>query len=347
MTAHHPDPARPRRPTIEDVAVAAGVSVATVSRALRDLPNVALSTRQRVTEVAARLHYSPDPAASRLAVGRTQTVTVVVPSLSGWYSSAVVAGVEAVCSEAGYDVLVVGVGNQNDLGRLLGESYHLERRTDGLVVVDIPIEPEQAASISSRGVAITTIGYPTPGHSSIRIDNTHVGRIAAAHLVERGHRRLGLITAMTNGPLKFSAPRLRHTGFVDELTRLGVPFDDELVEPGNFDIEGGQEAMATLLDRADPPTGVFSMSDEMAFGALMEVNRRGLTAGIDVAIVGVDDHEFSQVVSLTTIRQPVADHGAAASRLLLAAMSPATKKPKDESPSEVVEPVRLIVRSTT
>jgi len=335
-----------RRSTIEDVASEAGVSVATVSRALRGLPNVAVSTRQRISAVADRLQYTPDPAASRLAIGRTQTVTVVVPTLSGWYFSTVVAGAEAVCAEAGYDVLVVGVGSHHDLGRILSESYSLERRTDGLVIVDIPIDPQQVASISGRGVAITTIGYATPGHPSIRIDNVDVGRIAAAHLIDREHQRLGLITGLIEDPLNFSVPRLRRSGFTDELERCGLELDDRFVAHGNFGIDGGREALSALLDLPEPPTAVFSISDEMAFGALMELGRRGLRPGRDIAILGVDDHEFSQVVALTTVRQPVADHGAAATRLLLEAMH------RDEheagaTESEVVAPVELVIRSTT
>ncbi len=343
----------PKRSTIEDVATAAGVSVATVSRAMRGLPNVAISTRHHVVEVAGRLGYSADPAASRLAAGRTKTITVVIPKLSGWYFSTVVAGTEAICAEAGYDVLVVGVGSHSDLSRILSEQYHLERRTDGLVVIDVIVTPEQAASITRRGVALTTVGSRTAGQPSVRIDNVHVGRLAADHLVGLGHRRLGMIGAQKDNPLSFDVPTLRHRGFVEGLAAHGIDFDIELLEGGNFGIDGGQEAMAALLDHAAPPTAVFSMSDEMAFGALMELHHRGLVAGRDISLVGVDDHEFARVVGLTTIHQPVADHGAAAARLLLAAIE-ATGAPGSTAaaaptgaPAEIVAPIKVIVRNST
>ena len=128
---------RQRRPRIEDVAQAAHVSVATVSRALRGLPNVAESTRARVLEVATAMHYEPDPAAARLAAGRTRTVIIVVPHLASWYFSTVIAGAEAVCNESGYEFLVVGVGTIAECARLLDEPYRIERRTDGVILVNI------------------------------------------------------------------------------------------------------------------------------------------------------------------------------------------------------------------
>lgn len=354
---------RIKRSTIDDVASAAGVSVATVSRAMRGLPNVASSTRRHVVEVAGRLGYTADPAAARLAAGATKTITVVIPNLSGWYFSTVVAGTEAVCADAGYDVLVVGVGSRKDLSRILSEQYHLERRTDGLVVVDVIVAPEQAQSIAERGVALTSVGSRTAGHPSIRIDNELVGRIAADHLVGLGHERLGIIGAQKDNPMSFDVPTLRQRGFVAGLAARGLGFDDELVEGGGFGVDGGQEAMAALLDHPEPPTAVFSMSDEMAFGAMMELKQRGLAAGHDVSIIGVDDHEFSRVVALTTIRQPVADHGAAAARLLIAAMQPEESRPAatetvasrsgtpqemlSGTPHEIVAPVDLVVRGST
>jgi LacI family repressor for deo operon, udp, cdd, tsx, nupC, and nupG len=346
---------RTKRSTIEDVAVEAGVSVATVSRAMRGLPNVAISTRRHVVAVAERMGYSADPAASRLAAGTTKTITVVIPDLSGWYFSTVVAGAEAVCAEAGYDVLVVGVGSRKDLSRILSEQYHLESRTDGLVVIDVVVTPDQAESITQRGVALTSVGSRTAGHPSVRIDNEVVGKIAADHLVGLGHERLGIIGAQKDNPMSFDVPTLRHRGFVCGLTSHGVSFDDDLVAGGNFGVDGGQEAMAALLDHPEPPTAVFSMSDEMAFGAIMELNRRGLIAGRDVSIVGVDDHEFARVVALTTIRQSVASHGAAAARLLINAMqrddhqavdTSAAQTPQVE-PAEIVAPVELVLRGST
>jgi len=330
------------RARIEDVAAAANVSVATVSRALRGLPNVAESTRLRVAAIAESMDYRPDPAASRLAAGRSRTVTIVVPHLSTWYFSTVIAGAEAVCAEAGYECLVVGVGNIDECNRLLDEPFHLERRTDGLVLVNIPATEARAESLGRRGVMLSTVGTRTPGHPAVLIDDVRAGRMAANHLIGLGHRHIGLISGQRDDPMNFAVPRMRREGFRSALDAAGLAFDETLVQSGNFGIDGGQEAMGSLLDRSDPPTAAFAMSDEMAFGALLALSERGLRAGADVSLIGVDDHDVSRVVGLTTIRQRVAGQGAAAMRALLMRLASA------DAPAIVVDsPLELVVRSTT
>ena len=341
-TANDPPASRPRPARIEDVAQAAGVSVATVSRALRGLPNVAESTRLRVLEVAGSMDYEPDPAAARLAAGRTKTVLVLVPHLASWYFSTVIAGAEAVCNESGYEFLVIGVGTLDESGRLLGDSARIERRADGIVLVNIPATDAQAASLHDRGVALSTIGTRAPGAPSVFIDDVEVGRIGARTLIELGHRRIGLISGLDEDPLNFEVPKRRTAGFEEVILASGLPLDPALVVGGSFGIDGGQEAMSALLDLAEPPTAVFAMSDEMAFGALMELKRRDLRPGVDVSILGVDDHDIARVLALSTIRQDVASQGAAAARGLIAMM---TSLPMSLEP--LVSPIELVLRETT
>ena len=342
MGTRAPNSARPRRARIEDVAEAANVSVATVSRALRGLPNVAASTRSRVLDVAHELNYQPDPAAARLAAGRTRTVIIMVPHLASWYFSTVIAGAEAVCNELGYEFNVVGVGSLSECHRLLDERSQIERRTDGVILVNIPATDAEAVSLRERGVALSTIGTQAAGAPSVFLDDVEVGRIGARALIDLGHRRVGLISGLGDDPLNFEVPRRRAAGFHEELRDAGISFDPSLLTGGNFGIDGGQEAMAMLLGLDDPPTGVFAMSDEMAFGALMELNRRGLVPGVDVSLLGVDDHDIARVLALSTIRQNVPAQGAAAARALIGVM---TSVPTTLDP--VLSPVELVLRGTT
>lgn len=341
----------PRRATIEDVAAGAGVSVATVSRALRGLPNVADSTRERVNVVAAALSYRPDPAAARLAAGRTGTVTVAVPSLTGWYFSTVVAGAEAVCADAGLEFQVIGIATPQQRDRLLDEAHRVERRTDGLILMDITVTEEQAASLRRRRVALATIGSRMAGHPSVAIDDVQVGRIAADHLLGLGHRRIAVIGGVADGPMSFDAPIARRRGFEAGLADCGVALPDDLFANGEFSLAGGYDAMSTLLDGRAHPTAVFAMSDEMAFGALMALDEHQLEPGVDLSIMGVDDHEFAQVVNLTTIRQPVEAHGSAAARMLIDEMTSTGRGVERTSPApetyEVTPDVALIARLTT
>ena len=142
--------------------------------------------------------------------------------------------------------------------------------------------------------------------------------------------------------MNFAVPRQRREGYAAALDDAGIPFEETLVHSGNFGIDGGQEAMGLLLDRPDPPTAVFAMSDEMAFGALMALGERGLRPADDVSLIGIDDHDVARVVGLITVRQRVASHGAAATRALLSRLA-------DPSATDTVveSELELVVRQTT
>lgn len=331
-----------RRTTIEDVAAAAGVSVATVSRAMRGLPNVALSTRERVTEVADRLAYRADPTAARLATGRSRSIALAVPLLNSWYFSQVVSGAEAVCSAEGYDMIVLGVTGDDARCALLDDTASLHRRVDGIIFVDIALAPVETALLAEHQLAAVTIGTTTDRFPAITIDDVRVAELAVDHLVGLGHRRIGLIGGQHDDPLRFHVPDLRRAGYRRSLERAGLDADETLDVLGNFSVLGGCDAMTTLLDLDEPPTAVFAMSDEMAFGTLLAAREAGLDVPADLSVVGVDDHDVAVVVGLTTVRQSVADHGAAAARRLIAQLDGEPVEPQHDE-----RPVELVVRSST
>jgi len=324
-------PARRPHPTIEDVAAHAGVSVATVSRALRGLPNVAASTRARIERAAAELHYHPDPAAARLAAGQTKTLTLGVPHLNSWYYSNVVAGAERVARESGYEVHVICIGNDAAVARTFAPAARLERRTDAILLVDIDIDTPTADSLHERGVVVGTIGFHTPGHPAIQIDDRLVGRIAGNHLVSIGCIRMGMIVGHPDDPMRRRVPELRRAGFDEALAARGHDVGRR-IGTAEFGVEGGRHAMAELLrlPADERPDGVFAFADELAFGALMELRSQQIPIGVGdgavavigvgdgaVAVIGVDDHEFAPVVELTTVHQPVNEHGATLARQLI------------------------------
>jgi LacI family transcriptional regulator, repressor for deo operon, udp, cdd, tsx, nupC, and nupG len=306
--------------TIEDVARVAGVSLATVSRALRGLPNVATVTRERVQRVADELGYRPDPNASRLATGRSRTVGVAVPYISQWYFAQVVAGVEVELSERGYDLLLITVGTDDAKRRFVHEWPNLQRRIDALILVDLGLDADQLAQFEQDDAIVATIGYDFSTFSAVTIDNRAAAQLAVSHLLDLGHRRIGLIGGDRDGPISFVVPSERQHGYATALTGAGVEIDPALEIPGSFTLEGGADAMRRLMELPDPPTAVFAMSDEMAFGAMRYAREVGLSIPDDLSIVGFDDHEFSSLVGLTTIRQPVAESGATAARLVLDAL---------------------------
>lgn len=330
---------RAARATIEDVAAAAGVSVATVSRALRDLPNVAESTRTRVREAAERLEYRADPAASRLAAGRSRSVAVVVQLLNGWYSSHVVAGVEAVCAEAGYDTLVIGVGRGLHDRDVFAGSEAIHRRVDAIIFVDVPVSPTQLASLE-QSLVVASVGHELPQLPSVGIDDVEVGRIATQHLIDLGHRRIGLVNGPDTEP--FVVPRHRQTGHEAALRDAGIEIDERLYVAANFTIQDGADALDHLMQLDDPPTAIFALADEMAFGVLQAARARGLRVPDDLSVIGVDDHDVAEVVDLTTIHQDVAEHGARAARLVVEQLAG-----NEVDVHQPWAPVRLVVRATT
>lgn len=328
--------------SISDVAELAGVSVATVSRAIRGLPNVSPATRTRVHEAAAELQYVAHPHASRLAAGRTMTVGMAVPMLTQWFLNQVVAGAEGVLAANGYDVLLYGVPDEQTLRRFV-DDLPLSKRVDGLIAVDLPMPNEDFRRLCSRG-PVTTVGVSSPFAPSAVINNEEAAATATRHLVNLGHRRIGLICHLPSQALAYMAPVQRRKGYERVLTDSGIPLDEELIVPGNFALQGGAEAMARLLTVANPPTAVFAQSDEMAIGALKTVRDAGLQVPGDISIVGFDDHDMAAYMDLTTVAQPAMGQGETAATLLLEQM----RSGSDEATAtKVVLPTQLIVRSTT
>lgn len=327
--------------TIRDVAEAAGVSTATVSRALRGLPNVDERTRRRVQQVAGDLDYVISPSASRLASGRTGSVAVVTPYIARWFFSTVLSGVEDVLQGADMDLLLTCIGDHNNqLNRSL-IAPRLRRRVDGILVIAVPPSDPQLRDIIDLGMPTSTIGLTVAGVPSVTIDDVAAARLATQHLINLGHRRIGIIGGSPS-EAPFTAEFDRETGFAQAMAAAEVQVDPLLEAFGYFTIEGGEAAMTALLTQPTPPTAVFALSDEMAFGALRALRAHGLRPGVDVSIVGVDGHDMAEHLDLTTVVQPVAELGRIAAQALLVQLN-------DGAP--IIEPTRvetkLVVRGST
>jgi LacI family transcriptional regulator, repressor for deo operon, udp, cdd, tsx, nupC, and nupG len=329
------------RPTIQDVAVAAGVSVATVSRALRGLPNVAMPTRVRVETAARELEYRPDPHASRLAAGRSRCVAVVVPFINSWYFASVIAGIEAVCADGGYDLLVMTAPTPAARASAV-PTFGLDRRVDGMIFVEVALHDDEIDALERLGLGVVTIGQRTALFASVSVDNVEVGRMAMAHLVELGHARIGILAGQAEDPVNFDVPGDRIAG---ARQALGHEIDGDLVAPGQFTVDGGRRAAAAVLAVRPLPTAIFALSDEMAFGALIAARELAITIPGDVSLVGVDDHEIAEVMGLTTVRQHVVDHGARAADMLLRRLG--GDAGAAGVPGHEVRPLELVVRSST
>lgn len=326
--------------TIRDVAQAAGVSTATVSRALRGLPNVDDATRDRVQQVARELDYVVSPSASRLASGRMGSVAVITPYISRWFFSTVISGIESVLQSAGMDLLLMSV-NTTDAQHRLPPVPRLRRRVDGVLVIAVPPTDPQLTDILELGLPTSLIGMTRDDVPSVSIDDVQAARMATQHLVNLGHERIGVISG-SRAQLAFTADSDRHIGFRQVMEDAGLSLDPTLDAPGFFTIEGGEQAMTELLAQRQPPSAVFCMSDEMAFGALRSLRSHGLTPGRDLALIGVDGHDMSDYLELSTVAQPVHDMGRIAAESLLQQL-----RGVGDAGSAMRLPTRLIVRGST
>lgn len=336
---------RPRLPavgiTIRDVAHAAGVSTATVSRALRGLPNVDEQTRARVQAIATELDYVISPSASRLASGRTGSIAVLTPYVARWFFATVLSGVESVLQEDGTDLLLLSVGDPH-VPASMPIAPRLRRRVDGVLAISMPPNNEQLHEVLQLGIPTSLIGVAKQGVPSVLIDDVEAARTATRHLINLGHRRIAVIGGSASvSPFAVEDERMR--GFLEAMRESGLEFDPMLEGFGHFTIPGGEQAMTALLTVPNRPTAVFALSDEMAFGAMRAMRRHGLVPGRDMSIIGIDGHDMSDYMDLTTVAQPVYEMGRMASQSLLAQLRGDTT----DANQSIFMPTQLIVRGST
>lgn len=329
---------------IKDVANELRMSTATVSRALRGLPGVSDTTRERVQQTARALGYVPSPSAARLASGQTYTVAVVVPWVTRWFFASVVQGAEEVLRDHGYDLLLYNLAGSADARHRVFEAGRLTKRVDAVLVLSLQPTDAELAELEALGCPVTFVGANVPGWATVRIDDEEAARTATDHLIELGHRRIGYVGGP--GVLDFTAPNAREAGYRSSLAKAGLPHDSALEVDGAFTLAGGINAGALLLEQPNRPTGIFAASDEMAIGVLRTARRLELRVPHDVSVLGIDDHELASFFDLTTVSQPVLEQGRLAARQVLDALA-ATGTEERWQPAQVILPTRLIRRGST
>jgi LacI family transcriptional regulator, repressor for deo operon, udp, cdd, tsx, nupC, and nupG len=330
-------------PSIVDVAQRAGVSVATVSRALRNHPYVAETTRARVIQAANELHYVADANASRLASGRSQTIGLLAPILTSWYTNEIIAGVEEILQESQLDLLISTRGLPDRQNKFALDSS-FRQRVDGVITVDVFLGEAGAKTFFESGIPAVVLGEHVQAVPSLSVDNRLAAEIATRYLLDLGHTRIGVIGGPSDPGLDPSAwvPSQRIEGYFRALETQRLNRDRQLIVDGQFTIDGGRRAARQLLSLSRPPTAVFCMSDEMAFGVLQTARQMGFSVPTDLSVIGFDGHPVSETVELSTIHQPVREMGRFAAQLMtkiLAGHEPVV--------GHYPQGVALIIRSST
>ncbi len=310
-----------KRATAREVAERAGVSRTTVSFVLNDVPGIRISdeTRRLVLEAARALDYHPDATARRMVSGRTHVVGFVLrqnpdQAFADRFVPTVLDGFSQAASAQNYKVLFETIAPNDDSGgytRLLRE-----RHVDGIVLSGPRSDDEELMGLHNTGAPVVLLGQlPGSNIPSVDVNNRGGARLATDHLLERGHRRIGLIT---NADPVYTAAADRLAGYRQALAAAGLPYEPDLVRYGNFTPQSGAEAMAQLLALPQPPTAVFVASDTVALGALQAARRSGRQVPDDLALVGFDDVSLSEFVDppLTTVRLPAFGLGWGAAEML-------------------------------
>ena len=306
-----------QRPTIEAVARLAGVSTATVSRALHEPAKVSADTATRVHRAVSDIGYTLNIAARALRQRRANTLLVVVPNIGNTFYGEVLAGIEAAAHAAGQTILIADSA-QDATREAACLAWLRNGRADGVFLMGRPeVDWSAVAPVADTGLApVVMISEPpvTPGTPWVSIDHEGGARDITAHLIAQGHRRIAHVT----GPLttNLRAPRLN--GYRLALAAAGLPADPHHIIPGDFSADSGARAAETLLALTPRPTAVFCANDEMAMGLIGALARNGIRVPHDISVAGFDGIQFAAcfVPAITTIRQPRRAMGEAAVALM-------------------------------
>lgn len=328
-----------QRITIEEVARLAGVSTATVSRVLSRPEVVRDQTREQVMTAITQLDYQPDAAARALASGRTHTVGCVIPTLDHAIFARSTQAMQTTLAQAGYQLLVASHEydpvTEFELVRALQQ-----RGVDSLVLVGTDHAPRLWKALSDWRKPTLLTWSCDPRLPSLGFDNEGAARLAATHLLELGHRCIGVISGLTANN---DRARSRIDGVRKSLTQAGLSLLPTLVTEQAFNLEGGRLGLRKLMASRKKPTAIFCGNDLLAVGALLEAQRMGLHVPSDLSICGIDNLEIAEAINpgLTTVSLPTQDLGRLAAKSMLSAIS------GEVIAAQSLLPFELVIRGST
>lgn len=335
--------------TIKDIARELGISPSTVSRALKDHPDISVDTKKAVNELADKLNYQPNIVALSLRQKKTNTIGVIIPELVHFFFSTVISGIEDVARQAGYNV-ILAQSNEAYAREVAHVKTLFNSRVDGMLI-SLARETtnfDHIESIISKGVPVVFYDrmYNSTTASKVIVDDYAGAKEAVKHLIAQGCKKIVHIVGAPT--LNISKDRLR--GYKDALTESGIAVDEQLIlacDTGTF--EEGKEVVRKLLTSNTAVDAIFTNNDPMAMGAMMAIKEKGLKIPDDMAVVGFSNWFFGELMepSLTTIDQPGFEMGQEAARLLIRQIERKDKE-QEELPAETkVLKTRLIIRNSS
>ena len=339
MEINNADGKPPARVTIRQVAELAGVSIATVSRVVNGHSDVSVQTRDAVQRVIRERGYQ---ATVRSRAGVTGLVGIAIPFVHPGYFAEILSGAAEALYER--DIRIMLCPTRHSRAREMSLLDRLAAdEADGAILVLPEESSAELEALAEHGFPFVIVDPRTEVAEGIPvICAAHSSGAAQAtrHLLELGHRRIGVI----GGPQDWIATQERLHGFHAALAGYGILPDPVQAQYSDFNLDGGREATCRLLDLADPPTAIFAFNDNMAIGAMQAASARGLRVPEDISVVGFDDTAEAAITvpALTTVRQPLAELGRTAVSLLLRQV-----ENRRLEPLRVELQTRLVVRGST
>ena len=331
-----------RHISLKDLARELGVSISTVSRALKDHPNISPEVKEQVKKLAEEWDYRPNPLAMGLLRQNTRTIGVIVPDLVTHFFSSVISGIESYASKLGYYIIISSSYESFQKEKECIENL-LNSRVEGLIV-SLSYQTEDYSHFEElvrKGIPVVffdRICLPEKA-SSVVADNYDAARKITKHFFESGYRKIAYIA----GPAYLNISSERLNGYLEGLEENGIDLNENYLVHCEMNPEGATQATQKLLALPDPPDAIFGINDTVAFAAMKEIRRQGLRIPEDVGIVGFTDDYHATVVhpSLSSVTHPTFEMGETVAKLFFETL-------EGETPPKQVElKTRMVIRESS
>lgn len=327
--------------TIKDIAKETGVSIATVSRVLRNRGYASQEVKDKVFAAAKKLNYQPNAVARSLKNHRTNTIGIIIPDISNPYFMKISKGIEDTIRENGYHLLFVsGDEDGNKEREMLNVLY--EKRVDALVLATSGGNDEFIIQLNKTGTPIILIDRKLTGDFKgldlVVEDNVGAANQITKYLLSQGHTRIGVV----NGPIKVSSGLERYQGYQMALQEHGLEEDSNLVFNGNFNEEDGVKAVNKFLSLREKPTAILSFNNRMTFGVLLQLQRRGYSVPEDIVVASYGEVEAAQLLTspgIISILQDPYEMGVRTGQIILNRL---VENDKSDPVIEVLKPNLII-----
>jgi LacI family repressor for deo operon, udp, cdd, tsx, nupC, and nupG len=328
---------------IKEIAKEANVSPATVSRVLRNPELVAEAKRNTVLEVIKRTGYTPNSLGVSLRKSKTYNLVAVIPDVISAFNYPVIRAIESIALQHGYSLLLGDTQEQESRERSFAAMAR-SRQADGILLFcsRLPFDIDRAIPLADQLPPMVNAceTVSVTGLPKVNIDNAAAAEDAVNYLLSLGHRRIGIVAGNMTSPSTLD----RLQGYRRALQKAGLPYEDELIEVGDYGLQKAEQATRKLVARENRPTAIFAFSDEMAMSCLATLHNLGYKIPQDFSVMGFDNISYAQYCypALTTIAQPMTEIGIACMELLLPQLN---GEPMQEC--NKILPHKLIVRNST